>query len=281
MANRSFGKHRDVGSAAADIDQHDPQFTLIRRQYRIRRRHRLQNQIRYLQAATTHALDDVLYCRHGTGNDMHFDFQPDTAHPDGFTYVFLVVDDEFLRHGMQQLLVGRDVDCLGGFDNARDVSGADFLILDCHHAAGIETADVATGNPGIDIANLAVGHQFSLFQGALNRLDGGLDINHHSLLESLGFGLAQADHLVATVLQYLRHHGHHFRGADVEADDQIFGVFCHIVPLIFSFHSMQPVPIHRPSMPDHLDNACQHLRSCPANAPAIADKPPPVAQYVP
>ena len=65
---------------------------------------------------------------------MHPHFQTDTAHADRLAHIILTVDDKFLRHGMQELLVSRNIDCLGGFNDSRYVSGSDFLVLDGDHA---------------------------------------------------------------------------------------------------------------------------------------------------
>ncbi len=163
---------------------------------------------------------------------MYFHFQANAAHADGLAHVFLAVDDELLRHRMQQLLVGRDVDRLGRFDHARHIGGGDFLVLDRDHATRIEAANMAARDAGVDIADLAVGHQLRLFQRALDRFDGRFDVDHHALLQAFRFVLTEPDHFVAPVRHHLGHHGHHFRGADVEADDQVFRVFCHVFRLL-------------------------------------------------
>ena len=160
-----------------------------------------------------------------------------------------LVDDEFLRHRVQQLLVGRDVDGLGRFDHARHVGRGDFLVLDRDHAARIERADMAAGDAGIDVADLAVGHQLGFFERALDRFDGGLDVDDDALLQALRLVLTESDDLVASVGHHLGHHRHHLGGADVESDDQIFRVFCHFAwPTVcsglccwlFSFFVLQP-----------------------------------------
>jgi hypothetical protein len=64
-------EHRDVGGAAADVDQDHAEFLLVAGQHRVGRRHRLQDQVRHFQAAAAHALDDVLHRRHRAGDDVH------------------------------------------------------------------------------------------------------------------------------------------------------------------------------------------------------------------
>ncbi|MNL13574.1 hypothetical protein D3C87_1344830 [compost metagenome] len=172
----------------------------------------------HFQPAAAHALDDVLRRADRAGDDMDLDLQADAAHADGLAHVLLAVDDEFLRQDVQDLLVGRDVDRLGGLDHPGHVRLRDLLVLDGHHPARVEAADMAAGNAGEDLGDLAVGHQLGLLQRALDRLHGGLDIDHDPLLQTLGLGLAHPDHFVAAVGAQFRDHRRHLRGADVETD---------------------------------------------------------------
>ena len=229
MTDRAFAENRDVGRAAADIDQHHAEFLFVFRQHRERRRQRLQDQIVHFEPAAAHALDDVLRRAHRAGDDMHLHFEADAAHADRLAHIFLAVDDEFLREDMQHLLVGRNVDRLRRFDHARHVGLRDFLLLDRHHAARIEAADMAAGDPGEHVRDLAVGHQLGFFERALNGLHGGFDIHHHAFLEPLRFALAEADHLVVTFALQLGDDGHDLRRPNVEGDQQIFIVFTHSV----------------------------------------------------
>jgi hypothetical protein len=111
----------------------------------------------------------------------------------------------------------------------RATSRRDFLVLDGHHAAGIDAADVAAGDAGVDALDLAVGHQLGLFQRLLDALHGGVDVDHHAALETVARRHAQACQLELAAGQHLGHHGHDLGGADVQPDDHIFVFSCHIV----------------------------------------------------
>ena len=152
---------------------------------------------------------------------MDVDFEPYTAHAERYAHIALAVDHEFLIQDMQHLLVGRDRDRLGGFDHALDVLLGDLAILDRHHAARIDALDMAAGDTGIDVADLAVGHQFGLFQRALDRVDRRLDVDDHAFLESLRRMAAHADDLEAAVRLHFGDDRRDLRRADVETDDQI------------------------------------------------------------
>jgi len=134
---------------------------------------------------------------------------------------------------MQNLLICRNIYRLGSFDDPGHISGCHFLVFDCDHSTGIEAADVIPGDTGIHIANLAVGHELSFFKRPLNRVHGGLDIDHHSFAHSAGFMLAQAKHFKASLRQYFGNDSNYFAGADIEGDDQILDVTCHGVIVSF------------------------------------------------
>ena len=152
----------------------------------------MQDEILDFQPAAPHAFDDVLRCADRAGDDVHLDLQAQAAHADRLTDILLAVDNELLGQHVQHLLVGRDVDRLGGFDDARNVGGGDLLVLDRDHAAGVEAADMASGDARVNIADLAVGHQFGFLKRALNRVHRGFDIDDHAFAHAAGFVLAQA-----------------------------------------------------------------------------------------
>jgi hypothetical protein len=83
---------------------------------------------------------------------------------------------------------------------------------------------MAAGNAGMDRMDLAIGHQFGLFDRALDRLHRGLDIHHHALLQpARGMG-ADADDLdLIVVLEFADQTGD-LRGADIQAHQQTFVV---------------------------------------------------------
>ena len=92
-----------------------------------------------------------------TRDDVDFGLQPDPAHADRLAHI-LAVDDELLGLDQQQALIGRNIDGFGGFNHARHIGLRDFLVLDGNHAAGIDAANMAARDAGIDPRDLAVGH---------------------------------------------------------------------------------------------------------------------------
>ena len=175
-------EHRDVGGAAADVDEAHAELLLIVGEHGEARGQLLEHDVLDHQAAALHALDDVLRRAVGAGDDVHLGFEPHARHADRIADAFLAVDDEFLRQHVQNLLVGGDRDRLGRVDHVLDIAVRDLLVADRDDAVGVEAAHVAAGDAGVDRVDLAAGHQLGLFDRALDRLHGRLDIDHHAFL---------------------------------------------------------------------------------------------------
>ena len=93
------------------------------------------------------------------------------------------------------------------------------LAGDGDHAPRVEAADVGAGDAHVGGADLDPGHQLRLLHHALDRLDGGLEVDDHALAQALGLGLADADDVEAALVGDLGHDRADLVGADVEADD--------------------------------------------------------------
>ena len=111
------------------------------------------------------------------------------------------------------------MDGLGRLDHARDVGLADFAVLDSHHAAGVEAADVAAGNAGVDAGDFAVGHQLGLFERLLDAVHRRVDIDHHTAFEAVARCRAKTGQAQGAVGQHLGDHRHHLGGSNVQSND--------------------------------------------------------------
>ncbi len=87
---------------------------------------------------------------------------------------------------------------------------------------------MAACNSGVDLTDLAIGHQLRLFQSALDGIDCRLDIDDHPFAHALGFMLSQTKHFKPAFRQHFGHHRNHFAGADVQCNDQVFDVTSHM-----------------------------------------------------
>ena len=155
---------------------------------------------------------------------MHLGFQAHAAHAHRLAHALLVVDHVFLGQHMQGFLIRRNRHRLGRVDHPVDVRLGHFPVADRDDAMGIKAADVGASDARVDRMDLAAGHQFRLFHGALNRAHGGFDVHHHAFLHApRGLG-AQADHLDNARIGDLTDNGHNLGGADVQSHDHV--VYC-------------------------------------------------------
>ena len=119
----------------------------------------------------------------------------------------------------QHLLVGGNVHRLGGFDHAGDVGGGDFVLtatmpLELKLRIWLPAMPAYTSR----ILQSAIS---SAFEGALDGVDRGFDIDDYALAHAARFMLAQAQHFEAPFGQDLGHDSHHLAGADIEGDDKV------------------------------------------------------------
>ena len=238
MADGALGPHGDVGGAAADVDQADTEILFVFGQHGIAGRQRLQDEVIDLQPATAHALDDVLGRGDSTGDDVRLYFQTHAAHADRLADAVLTIDDELLRQDVQDFLIGRDRHRLGGFDHPFDIAGGDFLVLDRHHAVRVEALDVAAGDAGVHILDLAVGHQLDFLDHPADGVHRLLDINDDALLQAARVLRAHADDIEMALIVDLGDQRDDFRRPDVQPDDQILVVPAHKL----TFPSPRPRP---------------------------------------
>src|SRR5262249_9326870 len=94
VSDRATGEDGEVSRAAAYIHQTHAQILFVVVEHRQGGGERLQHDVTDLEPAPAHALGDVLHGGNGTGDDVHLDFQPYAAHPEGLAHVLLPVDDE-------------------------------------------------------------------------------------------------------------------------------------------------------------------------------------------
>ncbi len=161
--------------------------------------------------------------------------EPHAGHADRLLDAVLVVDDEFLRKDVQDLLIRRDRDRARRVDHALDVARRHLAVLDRDDAVRVEAADVAARNAGVHRLDLHVRHQLGFLHRALDGLDGGLDVDDDALLEAARRVRAQADDLYLVVALGEPDDRDHLRGPDVEADDDVL--------VAFAGHQACPLPL--------------------------------------
>ena len=110
---------------------------------------------------------------------------------------------------MKHFLIGRNGDCLSCINHPFNIGFHYLPVPDCDNAVRIHTADVAAGNSGIHRMNLTAGHEFSLFNRALNRLNRRLNVDYSAFLETTGFMASYSDNIQTAIGIDIAHNRHH------------------------------------------------------------------------
>ena len=134
MADCAIGINRDVGCTATDIDNAHAQIFFVFSQNGVTACQRLKHDLIHLQAAALDTFLDILQSSVRTGNDVYTGIQTHAAHADRLFHTGLVVDDVLLNHGMQDIVIRRNIDGFGRFDGTIDVGLRYFAIFNFDHA---------------------------------------------------------------------------------------------------------------------------------------------------
>ena len=198
-----------------------PELLLVRRQAGLGRGDLRQHRVDHLEPGAVHAGHRVLRGGGRAGDDVDVHLEARARHAGRVADAVLVVDHELLRQHVQDLAVHRDRDRLGGVDHAAHVLLVDHPVLVGHrdHAARVEALDVGAGDADVGRADLDAGHQLRLLEHALDRVDGGLEVDHDTLAQAARLRLADADHVEAALVRDLGDDRADLVGADVQADD--------------------------------------------------------------
>src|SRR5262249_18430452 len=143
--------------------------------------------------------------RHVAGDEMHRGLETAAEHAHRIRDAALLVDHEFLRDRVQDLAVRGQGRRSGRFQYSIDVLARDLAVLARHrdHAARVHAANVRAGDADVSARDLDTGHHLGLFRRALERFDGGLDVDDVALARAAVRSLAPADDFDAALLRAL------------------------------------------------------------------------------
>ncbi len=233
VADGAVGEHRQVRGAAADVHEGDAELLLVLAEDGKAGAELFQDQVVHFQATAAYALDDVLGRADRARNHVDPGLQPHPAHADRLADPLLVIDDEFLGQDVEDLLIGGNRHRPGRIDHPVHVRLGHLPFLDGGDAVGVETADMATRDAGMDGVNFAARHELRLFHRPLDGLHGGLDIHHDALLDAPRWMGADADDLDPLVVLHFAHQGGNLGRADIQPDQEVlFASSCHSVQFL-------------------------------------------------
>src|SRR5207244_377949 len=154
------------------------------------------------------------------------------GHAERIVNSVLPVDDELARNDVQQLELCRNVDRLGGFDDAIDILARNLFVFadDRNDAARVDRSNVIAGHADIDRFDLQPGHHFGLIDRFFHRIDRLIEIDDVPAPGTLHRRGAFADDLQLAAVGDLADEHAHLRRPDVERDDVLFFGLRHVLP---------------------------------------------------
>ena len=127
----------------------------------------------------------------------------------------MAIDDKLLGLHQQQTLVCRNIDSLRGFYNARDIRRRHLAVFYRHHARRVHAANMATRDAGVDAGDFAISHELGLFQGLLDTLHGGIDIDNDTAFQAIARSHTHTGKFEFTTWQDFSHDHHHLGRTNV------------------------------------------------------------------
>ena len=220
----ALGEEGVLGGAGADVDQQRAELALVGREHGLGGGERLEDHLDDLDAGAVDAGQQGPRAGDVAGHQMDHHLQAGAEHAERIVDPALLVDDELLRDGVQDLAVGRQGGRLRRVEHALDVLAGDLAVLagDADHAARVDAADVGAGDADVGAGDLDAGHHLGLLARRLERLDGGLDVDDVPLAGAAVGGQPLADDLDAAFVVALADEHPHLGGPDVDTDEVRF-----------------------------------------------------------
>ncbi len=194
-----------------------------------------------MQARAFGALHHVLHAGVQRRDDVDVDLQAHAADADGVADAIVVVDQEFLRHGVENRAIGGNLHGLGVFQHALHVRLRHFAVLDGNNAAVVERLQVFARNRHVHRVDGAAGHQLGFVDGTLDRLHRLVHVHHDALADAVGRGRTDADDVDAAICLHFTDDRHDFVRADVQAHNDFFFPR-HLIPPFCVHVKLNPCP---------------------------------------
>lgn len=226
MFNDSIGANDVFSRAAAKIDNQCAELLFFRTKHCQRGCKAVENNIVDLQLKTFDAADGILDSVEVAVDDMDIDLHACPEHTDRIHNAFLPINQEVLANGMNDMILGGEIDGFGILDDIMDVILGDFTIGGHHgvDTAVVETSKMSPRDAEIDASNLDIRHLFGLDNGVANVLFREMIIDDFTFSDTAGSGLADADDVECAGFEKFTHHGADFGRADFKTYDDLAGL---------------------------------------------------------
>src|SRR5438128_1291178 len=183
------------GRASADINDQRPQFFLFGGKQRQGSGEAAKDDVVHFELQAFYCANGVLEAIEIAMNNMNVHFHSSAEHAHGIGDAILAIHEEMLADRVDDMILRREIDRFGIFDDVLDIFFRDFAIggNDGMDAAIIEPAQVAAGNTEEDAADFDISHLLGFNDGVADIFFGHLRIGNFTLANAAGAGLAKSD----------------------------------------------------------------------------------------
>ncbi len=227
VADDAFVEDGDVGGAAADVHQGHAGLFFLFGEGGVGTGDGFEGEVGHFQARLFDAAEHVVDRRDLSGDDVEIGFQPDAAHPDRIGDALLAVHGEFLREHVDDLVAGWQHEFEHVIDNAVNVAAGDLgmVALAGQDAAVLQAFDVLAGNADVHGAKFHARIALGNLDGFADGVDRFFDVADHAAQYADAFDLADAEDFELAMVVFAPGQATHFRGANVQRDDHIVGLW--------------------------------------------------------
>src|ERR1035437_6052213 len=228
VPDNAVGINHVFRRAAADVNDQRTEFFLLAGEQRERGGDAVEDNFVHFQLCCAHETDGVLQPVRVAVDDVHVHFQTRAQHADGIGHAVLTVHKKMLAHGVNDGVLGGQVDRLRVLDDVLHIIIGNFPVGGNHgmHAAVAKAANVATSHAEIDAADLHVGHLLGLEDRRAHLLLHLFGVADFAFAHAAGQRLSQADDVDRALGILFADDDADFRRADLRPDDNV-GIFKH------------------------------------------------------
>ena len=223
VIGRRFQVDRQVGRAAADVDQRDAGLTLFIGQHRLGRGQRLEHEVFDLQAVVVDAVHQVGDGRGRAGDDAGIHFQPIAEHADRVQDALLIIHGVGAGDRIDDFPVVGQGDVAGLLHRPLGVIGRDLAAIaaDRHDALAADGRDVRARDAHVGGVHRDTGRGLGLLDRQADGRGGVCRVDDNPAPQALGVGAAHAGHAQLVVLVERADQGTDFGGAHIQGADHL------------------------------------------------------------
>src|ERR1035437_4816512 len=210
-----------IRRAAADVDHQRAELLLFVGEQRERSRKAVEYNVVHLQLQPLDCAYRILQTVQIPMHDMHIHLDARAEHAHRIGDAVLPVHEKMLANGVDDMVLGGEVDCFGVLDHVLHVILRNLTVGGHNgvHAAIVETAQMAARHAEINTADFGIGHLLGFDNSLAHVLFGQLRISDFAFAHPAGARLAHTDDIQRAIGGEFANNSADLGGADFQSHD--------------------------------------------------------------